>query len=689
MIEPNYIELTSAFLSLRPFQVEAVFSLVDEGATVPFIARYRKERTGDLDENQIRDIIDTRKHEENLYKAKCTAIEGIREQGLLTDELEATLQNAKTLKEVEDIYAPFRAKKKTKAMLAIEKWFQVVADAIKLNRPFSIPENLLLEYPREEIIDGAIEIIAAEITMNGEIREYLREYLWENGLIASKKKSEKMLEKLNDKVKSELHKFEIYADFSVLIARVKPYQTLAMNRGENQEILIVKIEKDDESYEWVRDFYPVGTLLLELEDAIKKWYTALFKSVETEIRSELTEQAEDESIRTFQENLGNLLMTKPEYGKRVLGIDPWYRTGCKIVLLDEIGNPLEFSKIFLDKKDDAIRIIETLSKKHAPAVVVVGNGTASDETVDLIQSVLTLPIYIVNESWASVYSASPTAQEEFPDLDVTDRGTISIARRYIDPLSELVKVPVGSIGVGMYQHDISAKKLEERLGYTVEDTVNQVGVNVNTASVHVLQYISWLDKRTAKKLYNHRPYVSRKSLEKVLSEKAYEQAVGFLRIPESKEVLDNTNIHPEQYALAHYVIEHAIAPSQFSSHKTTLQELYKDVTPLTLEFITEAYKGIGADPRKLSSHREVTAKQSLATLTEGSIVSWVVRNVVAFGAFIDIGLKWDGLVHISEIADRYVKDPMDFLHVGQKVKARILRIDEKTGKIQLSLRGVE
>ena len=689
MIEPNYIELTSTFLSLRPFQVEAVFSLVDEGATVPFIARYRKERTGDLDENQIRDIIDTRKREENLYKAKCTAIEGIREQGLLTDELEATLQNAKTLKEVEDIYAPFRAKKKTKAMLAIEKWFQVVADAIKLNRPFSIPENLLLEYPREEIIDGAIEIIAAEITMNGEIREYLREYLWENGLIASKKKSEKMLEKLNDKVKSELHKFEIYADFSVLIARVKPYQTLAMNRGENQEILIVKIEKDDESYEWVRDFYPAGTLLPELEDAIKKWYTALFKSVETEIRSELTEQAEDESIRTFQENLGNLLMTKPEYGKRVLGIDPWYRTGCKIVLLDEIGNPLEFSKIFLDKKDDAIRIIETLSKKHTPAVVVVGNGTASDETVDLIQSVLTLPIYIVNESWASVYSASPTAQEEFPDLDVTDRGTISIVRRYIDPLSELVKVPVGSIGVGMYQHDISAKKLEERLGYTVEDTVNQVGVNVNTASVHVLQYISWLDKRTAKKLYNHRPYASRKSLEKVLSEKAYEQAVGFLRIPESKEVLDNTNIHPEQYALAHYVIEHAIAPSQFSSHKTTLQELYKDVTPLTLEFITEAYKGIGADPRKLSSHREVTAKQSLATLTEGSIVSWVVRNVVAFGAFIDIGLKWDGLVHISEIADRYVKDPMDFLHVGQKVKARILRIDEKTGKIQLSLRGVE
>ena len=283
-------------------------------------------------------------------------------------------------------------------------------------------------------------------------------------------------------------------------------------------------------------------------------------------------------------------MTKPEYGKRVLGIDPGYRTGCKMVLLDEIGNPLEFSKIFLDKKEDAIRIIESLSKKHVPAVVVVGNGTASDETVELIQATLSLPIYVVNESGASVYSASPTAQEEFPDLDVTDRGTISIARRYIDPLSELVKVPVGSIGVGMYQHDISAKKLEERLGYTVEDTVNQVGVNVNTASVHVLEYISGLDKRTAKKLYNHRPYKTRKSLEKVLSEKAYEQAAGFLRIPESSEVFDNTNIHPEQYALARYIIDNNITPAQFRTHASALAELYSEVTPTTLDFIWEAYK---------------------------------------------------------------------------------------------------
>ena len=688
MLEPNYTEFTSQLLSLRPSQVETVFSLVDEGATVPFIARYRKERTGNLDENQIRDIIDTRKREENLYKAKCTAIEWIREQGLLTEELEYTLENAKTLKEVEDIYAPFRAKKKTKAMLAIEKWFQVVADSIKQNRPYSIPEELLWNYPKEEIIEGAIEIIAAEITMNGEIREYLREYLWENGLLISKKKTEKMLEKLNDKVKSELHKFDIYAEFSVLVSRIKPYQMLAMNRGENLEVLTVKIDKDDESHEGVRDFYPAWGLLPELEDAIKKGYTALFKSVETEIRSELTEQAEDESIRTFQENLGNLLMTKPEYGKKILGIDPWYRTGCKIVILDEIGNPIEFSKIFLDKKDESIRIIESLVKKHSPSVIIVGNGTASDETVERIQSVIALPIYIVNESGASVYSASPTAQEEFPDLDVTDRWTVSIARRYIDPLSELVKVPVGSIGVGMYQHDISVKKLEERLGYTVEDTVNQVGVNVNTASIHVLQYISGLDKRTAKKLYNHRPYKTRKSLEKVLSDKAYEQAAGFLRIPESSEEFDNTNIHPEQYALAHYIIENNITPAQFTDKKWLLIALYNETTPLTIEFIWEAYKWIGTDPRILSSHREVTTKQSLATLNEGSIVSWVVRNVVAFGAFIDIGLKNDGLVHISEIADQYVKDPMDFLHVGQKVQARILRIDDKTGKIQLSLRGI-
>ncbi len=689
MLEPQYISLISEELSLKSFQIESVLALTAEWSTVPFIARYRKERTGDLDENQIRDIIEVQKREENLYKAKVTAIEGIREQWLLTPELEKTLENAKTLKEVEDIYAPYRLKKKTKAMIAIENGWQVVADMIKQNRTFNIPEHLLALHAKEEIIEWAIEIIASEIAASGEIRDRLREYLHRDGLISSKKKSEKMLEKLNEKTKGEIKKFDIYAEFSVLVSRIKPYQTLALNRGENLDILIVKIEKDDESLELVRDFFPRGTLIPELEDAIKKGYTALFKSVETEIRSELTEAWEDESIETFQQNLSNLLMTRPEYGKTILGIDPGYRTGCKIVILDPIGNPLAFSKIFLDSPSEGSKILTSLREKYNPDIIVVGNGTGGDETVELVQATLSIPIFIVNESWASVYSASETAQEEFPDLDVTDRGTISIARRYLDPLSELVKIPVGSIGVGMYQHDIAEKKLEERLGYTVEDTVNQVGVNVNTASVHVLSYISGLDKRTAKKVYSHRPYASRANLAKLLSSKAYEQAIGFLRIPESKETLDNTDIHPDQYPLAKYIIEKNITAKDFSEQRGELQKLYPEVTPRTIEFITLSYENLGRDPRTQSSHREAKPKKNLATLSEGDIVEGVVRNVVAFWAFIDIGLKNDGLVHVSEIANQYVKNPMDFLSVGQEVKARILKVDTTTGKIQLSLREIK
>ncbi len=688
MLEPYYITIISGELTLKSFQIETVLELTKEWSTVPFIARYRKERTGDLDENQIRDIIDIQKREENLYKVKVTAIEGIREQWLLTPELEKTLENAKTLKEVEDIYAPYRLKKKTKAMIAIENGWQVVADMIKQNRAFTIPENLLALHPKEEIIEWAIEIIAAEISANGEIRATLREYLHRKWLMSSKRKSEKMLEKLNEKTKGEVKKFDIYAEFSILISRIKPYQTLALNRWENLDILTVKIEKDEESLELVRNFFPRGIVITELEEAIKKGYTSLFKSVETEIRGELTEAWEDESIETFQENLGNLLMTRPEYGKTILGIDPGYRTGCKIVILDPLGNPLTFSKIFLDTRAEAEKIIKNLADTYSPDIVVVGNGTGGDETVELVQSILSIPIFIVNESWASVYSASEVAQEEFPDLDVTDRGTISIARRYIDPLSELVKIPVWSIGVGMYQYDIAPKKLEERLGYTVEDTVNQVGVNVNTASVHVLSYISGLDKRTAKKVYSHRPYTSRAKLAKVLTSKAYEQAIGFLRIPESKESLDNTDIHPDQYALAKYIIEQKITPSDFSEYKTELQKLYPEVTTRTLEFIWESYENLGRDPRTQSSHREAKAKKSLTNLSEGDIVEGVVRNVVAFGAFVDIGLKNDGLIHVSEIADRYVKNPMDFLTVGQEVKARILKIDKDSGKIQLSLRGI-
>lgn len=497
-----------------------------------------------------------------------------------------------------------------------------------------------------------------------------------------------MLGKLNEKTRGEVGKFDIYADFTAMVSRIKPYQTLALNRGENLGILGVKMEKDDESYELVKRTFARGPLIPELEEAVKKGHAALFKSVETEILGTLTERAEDESIRTFQQNLGNLLMTKPEYGKKVLAIDPGYRTGCKIAVLDELGNPVGFSKAFLHQEDQAVEILRKLEAEYAVGVVVIGNGTGSEETVELVRKAMEKPMYLVNESGASVYSASPVAQEEFPDLDVTDRGTVSIARRYIDPLSELVKIPVGSIGVGMYQHDIAEKKLEERLGFTVEDTVNRVGVNVNLASVHVLNHISGFDKRIAKKVYSNRPYQSRKQLQKVLSEKAYEQAIGFLRIPGSPERFDDTNIHPEQYELANFIVERGIRADDFAKFETRLKSIYPEANRGTVEFIRESYEAIGADPRTRSSHTEVGKKVSAEALKVGDIVTGTVRNVVAFGAFVDIGLKNDGLVHVSQIADAYVKDPMDFVRVGEKRKVRILAIDERSGKIQLSMKGL-
>jgi protein Tex len=688
MLEPNYQEIIAERLDLKTSQIQVVLDLTAEGSTVPFIARYRKERTGGLDETEIRAILELHTSEVNLYKAKLTALTGIEEQGKLTPELRTNIELAKTQKEVEDIYAPYRLKKKTKAMIAIEKGFQVVADMIRQNRAYEIPSELLELYSKEEILEWACHILSAEIAADAQIRDTLRQYIERSGMIHSKQKSEKMLEKLNEKTRGEVKKFEIYADFCIQYSRIKPYQTLALNRGENLGILNVKIEKDEVMLEKVRDTFPAWRLLPELELAIKDGFEMLFSSLENELRGQLTDIAEDASILTFQDNLSSLLMTRPEYGKVILGIDPGYRTGCKIVILDTLGNPIKFSKIFLDTPKEAEKILKDLHTQYVPEVIIIGNGTGSNETVELVSSVLTEKIYIVNESGASVYSASELAQKEFPELDVTDRGTISIARRYIDPLSELVKIPVGSIWVGMYQHDIQPKKLEEKLGYTVEDVVNHVWVNVNIASVSVLEYISGLDKRSAKKVYNHRPYKNRHELAKVLSEKGYEQAVGFLRIPESRELLDNTNIHPEQYELARYVIENDIEPRDFDHHGEKIRHLYPQANTDTLVFIRESYRLLGKDPRVNSGHTEAKKKASFESLKEGDILTGIVRNVVAFGAFVDVGLKNDGLVHISELADQYVKNPLDIVQVGQSVKVRVTKVDLDSKKVQLSMKGI-
>ena len=689
---PNYIDIISTALEYKKFQVEIVLELTAEWATVPFIARYRKERTGNLDENNIRDIIELNTKEENLHKAKQTAINGIEELGKMTPELMANIIAAKTLKEVEEIYKPYKSKKKTKAMIAIEKGFQVVADAIKKNK-VEIPENLLVEYPREEIIEGAMEIIGAEVSANAILRHTLIAELHKIGDISSNKKSDKMLEKLNTKDTDQIPKFALYFEFSSRINRIKPYQILALNRGENLGILNIKIEKDDDIFEMIKDTYRSIlwihiSFIIELESGFKIGYDALFSSVENELRGELSELGEDDSIKTFQVNLQALLMTKPEYGKTILAIDPGYRAGCKMCIIDTLGNPILFDKMFLHEEEKSRSQLTNIFKKYAIDSVVIGNGTGCDETSLIVSELFTGDIFIVNESWASVYSASPIAQEEFPDLDSLDRGTVSIGRRYIDPLSELVKIPVGSIGVGMYQHDIAEKKLSEKLGYVVEDVVNEVGINVNNTSIYVLQHISGIDKREAKKIYNHRPYKSRLALQKVLSEKAYELAIGFLRVPESSEPLDNTDIHPDQYPLARYILENQVTQDNFVDHARNMIYIYPDTNRDTLSFILNSYTHISIEKRINSTHTKAKKQIAMENIKEWDIFDGMVRNVVAFGAFVDIGLKNDGLVHVSQMANRFVSNPSEIVSVGDKIKVKITAIDLKTGKIQLSMKDV-
>jgi len=705
-----------------------VLELIAEWATVPFIARYRKEKTEGLDENQIRDIIDTQKKIENLFKAKTTAINGITELDAMTDELMKNILWAKTLKEVEEIYKPYKSKKKTKAMLAIEKWFQPIAEVIKSNRqvfntssqdkphPNPLLEEreraalweLIQNYSEQEILEGSVHIISAEISANSDLRADLIETLEQHGTISSKHKSEKMLEKLNEKDKGQIQKFEIYKEFSSKLGYLKPYQILALNRGEKLWILTVKIEKLEKTLEGIMMHYArllkIRTPFVEvLYDAFIDWYNTLFKSVENEVRWMLSELGEDDAIDTFKTNLGQLLMTRPEYGKTILAIDPGFHAGCKIVVLDAGWNPTHFSKVFLRSPDQAIVTLKKILSSYPIDTIVVGNGTGVNETVELLGQITKIEIFIVNESGASVYSASKVAQEEFPDLDSLDRGTVSIGRRYIDPLSELVKIPVGSIWVGMYQHDIPEKKLEEKLWFVVEDTVNEVGINVNTASSYVLAHISGIGKTAAKKIYNHRPYKSREQLKKQLSDKVYEQAAGFLRVPESSEVLDNTDIHPEQYGLAKYIQKshlnsHTNTSPQssprgeevaafFTQNQDKLIELYPDATVDTISFILESLESAGAEKRVNSTHKRAVARWTV-NHKQGDIVEWVVRNVVAFGAFVDIGMKNDWLVHVSQIADRFVSDPKDEVEVGQTVRVKITGIDEGSGKVQLSMKEV-
>lgn len=683
---PKYNEIISQLLSLQNYQIDVVLEMIEAWDTIPFISRYRKEKTWNLDETQIRDIIDNNKRLTNLYEAKNQAINGINELWLMTDELLQNIINSLTLKEVEELYKPYKSKKKTKAMIALEKWFWVVAESLKKNT-IQIPDELLSNYSKEEIIDGTIDIISREIQTNSDLRHLAIENFKKYWNLVSSKKTQKSLDKLNDKTKEEIHKFEIYFDFEVNLSRIKPYQILAINRWEKLEILNTKILNDDIIESKIKSKYKsylkiLSDFIPELQQAFLSWYEALFSSVSNEIISDLKEEAFLESIKVFQTNLKELLLTKPEYNKSILAIDPWFRSGCKICVIDNLWNPVKFDKIFLYDLPKRNTTIKNLISSYNPDVIIIWNGTGTIETQKLVWEIFDKEIYIVNESWASVYSVSKIAEEEFPGLDSLDRWTISLGRRYIDPLSELVKVPVWSIWVGMYQHDVSEKKLEEKLEDVVVDCVNEVGISVNSASIYLLNYISWIDKRQAKKIFTSRPYKSRKDLEKVLSPKAYEQSIWFLRIPDSKNKFDNTDIHPSQYELANYIIE---------NNKTKLDDkmtsIYTDCTQYTVDFIIESYKNIWKEKRINSSHTKFE-KIKNENIKVWDIIYWVVRNVLAFWAFIDIWLKNDWLVHISQISNTFISNPSDFLKVWEKVKVKITRIDEKTGKIQLTMKDI-
>ena len=717
--EKLVLELTKN-LKLTRKQVETVLNLLSEGNTVPFIARYRKEQTGALDEEQIRDINKEYEYKVNLLKRKEDVIRLIDEKGLLTDELKAEILQAEKLVDVEDIYRPFKEKKKTKATIAIKQGLKPLADYI-----FTFPiegslEEEAAKYITEEVetveqaIEGAQYIIAEEISDFSDFRKWIRRYTFNNGTIETKVKK---------KAKDEMKIYEMYYEYDEPLRKVKLYRVLAINRGEKEKVLSVKIVTNIERIHQYLEDGIVETketfVLPNIQYAIKDAYKRLIQpSIEREIRSDLSEKAGDNAIHIFSENLRALLLQPPMKGKMVLGVDPAYRTGCKLAVVDKMGKMIELDviyphqkfigeKIHKDRIIDAFKKVITLIRKFNIEIIAIGNGTASRETeqfiIEVIKKVKEEVFYIiVNEAGASVYSASDLAREEFPKLAVEERSAVSIARRLQDPLSELVKIDPKSIGVGQYQHDVAQNKLSDSLDFVVETAVNKIGVNVNTASVQLLQYVSGLNKSVAKNLVIWREengeFTERKQLKKVprMGAKAYEQAVGFLRILNGKNPLDKTGIHPESYVLANKLLKE-IKINVADLGKPTLNEkiINLDKQALantfdaginTVEDILEAFIAPLRDPRDdVEAPLLRSDVLKLDDLVIGMELMGTVRNVVDFGVFVDCGVKDDGLVHISQLSNQFIKHPLDVVSVGDIVKVWVKDIDLKRHRLQLTM----
>lgn len=711
----DIIQKITQELQVKAWQVEAAVQLIDEGNTIPFISRYRKEATGSLNDEQLRNLDERLKYLRNLEDRKESVIGSIEEQGKLTEELKAAILSAESLVVVEDLYRPYKQKKRTRATIAKEKGLEPLANLILLQMLDKPLEEAAVEYidqekevhTAQEAIDGAKDIIAEMISDEADYRIYIRNVTMNQGELVSKAKDEEA-----ESV------YEMYYDYAEKILKVAGHRTLAINRGEDEKFLTVKVEAPvDRILQYlekktiVRDNSYTAPVLREVvEDSYKR---LIAPAIEREIRNDLTEKAEDGAIKVFGKNLNQLLMQPPITGRVVLGWDPAFRTGCKLAVVDETGKVLDTVVVYPTapqfKVEQAKKTVKKLIEKYNVSLISVGNGTASRESeqviVDMIKE-MNKPVQyiIVNEAGASVYSASKLATEEFPEFDVGQRSAVSIARRLQDPLAELVKIDPKSIGVGQYQHDMNQKKLSEALTGVVEDCVNRVGIDLNTASASLLEYISGISKAVAKNIVTYREengkFTDRKQLLKVakLGPKAFLQCAGFLRIGDGKNPLDKTSVHPESYEACGKLLKKlGFTPEDLREGRLTgISLMVKDyakvaeeleIGEITLRDIVKELEKPGRDPRdEMPKPILRTDVLEMEDLTPGMILKGTVRNVIDFGAFVDIGVHQDGLVHISQISDRYIKHPLEAVSVGDIVEVKVMSVDVNKKRIQLTMK---
>lgn len=713
----NITKKISEELQIQMWQAQAAIELIDEGNTIPFIARYRKEKTGALNDEILRNLDERLKYLRNLEERKDSVIAAIEEQGKLTEELKTQILQAETLVAVEDLYRPYKQKKRTRAIIAKEKGLEPLANLILLQMTTKSLEEEAEAFLSEEkgvntafeAIAGAKDIIAENISDCAEYRTYIRELTFREGMIVTKAKEEK------DSV------YEMYYDFTEPVKKIAGHRVLAINRGESEKVLTVKVETNEERIInylvkkiICRDNHNTEPAIREaIEDSYKR---LIFPSIEREVRNELTEKAEDSAIKVFGKNLEQLLLQPPIAGHVVLGWDPAFRTGCKLAVVDATGKVLDTTVIYPTEPQNKIKeskeTLKKLIKKYGITLISVGNGTASRESEKIIVELLkeisdNVQYVIVNEAGASVYSASKLATEEFPNFDVGQRSAASIARRLQDPLAELVKIDPKSIGVGQYQHDMNQKKLGDALTGVVEDCVNKVGIDLNTASASLLEYVSGISKTVAKNIVAYREehgrFENRKQLLKVskLGPKAFEQCAGFLRIIDGENPFDNTGVHPESYPAAEKLLKklgfdiQSVRDGQLIGLSLMLKDYAKmaeelEVGEITLRDMVKELEKPGRDPRdEMPKPLLKSDVMEMTDLKPGMILKGTVRNVIDFGAFVDIGVHQDGLVHISEMSDKYIKHPMEVVSVGDIVDVCVLSVDLNKKRIQLTMKGIQ